>query len=483
MKLKIKQTIIYNGFAIAGFCILMNACTNNSDFTVKKTEDKIFLKDTIDELKIKYKYNEIVFDSAMKPLTAIVKNQFGIIGEFIDGKRIGIHRSYFKNGLTAWEGEYSNGLAHGYWKCFDEKGEIKYETNFVKGTGMDITINDRGDTLYIGKYENGKLNGDLKRYYDNGELMYTKLFKNGTGVDKRYHQNKNLAFERPLIDGKENGTYKEYYENGKLRRTIEFKNGIPDGEIIYWDEFGNELSRTKYKGGIILTSCQSKQSRTQNGEKTRSEYKLQLTEKSSRDYIDEIEQLEVTLGKQIWMTRNLNVDKFKNGDLISQAKTPAEWEKANDEKQPAWCYYMNDSTLSIYYGKLYNYYAINDARGLAPEGWAIPDESDWLELTNFLGDEDEIVCKKLKTKTGWGYTKGNGNNESNFSALPGGYRKNDGTFGYFGLNGFWWSTNTSTYENTRQVYLTIAMADIFAIGDGFYGHKGCGLSVRCLKND
>ena len=82
--------------------------------------------------------------------------------------------------------------------------------------------------------------------------MYTTHFKNGTGVDKRYHQNKNLAFEQPLIDGKENRTYKEYYENGKLRRTMEFKNGIPNGFIIYWDEFGTELSRTKYKDGIIL---------------------------------------------------------------------------------------------------------------------------------------------------------------------------------------------------------------------------------------
>jgi len=253
MKLKINQTIFYNGFTIAGFCILMNACTYNSKSTVINSKDKLIRKDTLDESKIiEFKYNRIVFDSVMKPLTAIVKNQNGIIGEYTDGKRIGIHRYFFKSGIIAWEAEFSNGLAHGYWKCFDEKGDVKYETNFIKGTGIDITINDRGDTLYIGKYENGKLNGELKRYYDNGELMYTTLFKNGTGVDKRYYQNKNLAFEQPLIDGKENGTYKEYYENGKLRRTMEFKNGIPNGVIVYWDEFGTELSRTKYKDGIIL---------------------------------------------------------------------------------------------------------------------------------------------------------------------------------------------------------------------------------------
>ena len=253
MKLKINQTIFYNGFTISGFCILINACNYNPDFTVKKKEDKLIIKDTIDESKIiEFKYNNIVFDSAMKPLNAIVKNQYGIIGEFTDGRSIGIRRSFYNSGLTAWEAEFSNGLAHGHWKCFDEKGDIIYKTNFINGTGIDITINDRRDTLYVGKYENGKLNGELIRYYDNGELMYTTLFKNGTGVDKRYHQNKNLAFEQPLIDGKENGTYKEYYENGKLRRTMEFKNGIPNGFIIYWDEYGTELSRTKYKDGIII---------------------------------------------------------------------------------------------------------------------------------------------------------------------------------------------------------------------------------------
>ena len=133
---------------------------------------------------------------------------------------------------------------------------------------------------------------------------------------------------------------------------------------------------------------------------------------------------EVKIGQQVWMAQNLNVDKFRNGDIIPEAKTAAEWEKAGENKQAAWCYYNNDPSNGITYGKLYNWYAVNDPRGLAPKGWHIPSDKEWTDLTDYLGGKEQAGAK-MKSKEGW-IENGNGTNESGFNGLPGGYRRFNG---------------------------------------------------------
>ena len=95
----------------------------------------------------------------------------------------------------------------------------------------------------------------------------------------------------------------------------------------------------------------------------------------------------VTIGTQVWMTKNLDLATFRNGDPIPEAKTDEEWEKAGENKQPAWCYYDNDPANGAKYGKLYNWYAVIDSRGLAPVGYHIPSDADWTKLNDFLGGE------------------------------------------------------------------------------------------------
>jgi uncharacterized protein (TIGR02145 family) len=107
----------------------------------------------------------------------------------------------------------------------------------------------------------------------------------------------------------------------------------------------------------------------------------------------------VRIGTQVWMTKNLDLATFRNGDPIPEAKTVEEWKKAGENKQPAWCYYNNDSTNRVNCGKLYNWYAVNDPRGLAPEGYHIPSEKEWETLEDFVDGAEE----KLKSKSGWGF--------------------------------------------------------------------------------
>lgn len=185
---------------------------------------------------------------------------------------------------------------------------------------------------------------------------------------------------------------------------------------------------------------------------------------------------EVTIGTQVWITKNLNVDKFRNGDPIPQLKLTEDWEKALLNEQPGWCYYDNDPANGEKYGKLYNWYAVNDPRGLAPKGWHVPSDEEWSVLTDYLGGEDGAGTK-MKSKSGW-EQNGNGTNESGFSGLPGGLRNYNGPFNSIGRFGLWWS---SMQENTYSAWFRYLYYDSGLVLSYYYD-KEKGLSVRCLRD-
>ncbi|HIA05905.1 MAG TPA: hypothetical protein EYN71_04200 [Flavobacteriales bacterium] len=187
----------------------------------------------------------------------------------------------------------------------------------------------------------------------------------------------------------------------------------------------------------------------------------------------------VQIGNQLWMAENLNVSHFRNGDPIPHVKTDEEWERAGDNKQPAWCYYDNDPAHGEKYGKMYNWYAANDSRGIAPKGWHVPSDAEWTALANYLGGRD-VAGTKMRTASGWN-ENGDGTNESGFSGLPGGGRDVNGSFYYAGYYGSWWS---STQSATTKAWTRNLGYNIYGIGSVYRndGSKGNGLSVRCLRD-
>ncbi|HMG16609.1 MAG TPA: fibrobacter succinogenes major paralogous domain-containing protein [Saprospiraceae bacterium] len=190
-------------------------------------------------------------------------------------------------------------------------------------------------------------------------------------------------------------------------------------------------------------------------------------------------------------TENLDEFYFRNDDEILEAKSDAEWTKAGNEWKPAWCYYENDPENGKKYGKLYNWYAVNDPRGLAPEGWHIPSKVEWEVLIEILGDP-KLVGKKLKNSFGWNRDEhrnndGNGTNESGFAGLPGGSRESNGEYikllaenfpRTIGDYGVWW-TSTEAQEDKAWNILLCNFYDGFSI---HHNLMGCGYSVRCFKN-
>ena len=215
---------------------------------------------------------------------------------------------------------------------------------------------------------------------------------------------------------------------------------------------------------------------------------------------------------QEWMAENLNVFSFRNGDPIPVVKTADAWKKAGAKKEPACCYYENNAENGKTYGVLYNWYAVNDPRGIAPVGWRIPTDAEWNTLVTYLGGGNSAGAK-MKSSSGWESYKGevecakckdwsaqekagqicsvcndtrktkaqvssNGNNTSGFSGLPGGSRNNLGEFNEVGIYGNWWSSTGG--QNQSAWYR----------GLGYYGayggrgnnNKTHGMSVRLIRD-
>jgi uncharacterized protein (TIGR02145 family) len=185
---------------------------------------------------------------------------------------------------------------------------------------------------------------------------------------------------------------------------------------------------------------------------------------------------DIKIGNQKWAATNLNVSSFANGDSIPEAKTAEEWEKAGIEKKPAWCYYDNDPVNGERYGKLYNWYAVNDLRGLVPAGYHIPTDQEWTTLINYLGGE-ENASTKIKSRSGW-KGDGNGNNSSCFTALPGGSRYNYGQFRLIENIGFWWSSTELDPTVSWFRCMHYSNNDIIK----HYAFMSFGLSVRCIHD-
>ena len=187
---------------------------------------------------------------------------------------------------------------------------------------------------------------------------------------------------------------------------------------------------------------------------------------------------------QTWMDKNLNVSNYRNGDTIPQVKDQKTWQSLTTG---AWCWYANDSVkFDNLYGKLYNWYAVNDPRGLAPQGWHIPSDTEWTILETCLGG-DKIAGGKLK-ETGtahWLSPNGNATNETGFTALPGEWRptwSNDWPLVDRIPGGrcyYWTSTeNPPTYA----FYRLLNNATGFIYKEITGSLKTEGYSVRCIKD-
>lgn len=194
----------------------------------------------------------------------------------------------------------------------------------------------------------------------------------------------------------------------------------------------------------------------------------------------------IKIGTQIWMVENLKTSKYRNGDLITIVTDEIEWRTISTE---ACCTYNNNVALGNKYGKLYNWYAVNDSRIIAPLGWHIPTVTEWSTLEKYitanLGTSGS-VAKALASKTDWASASeknaiGNDlsiNNSSGFTALPGGLRSNDGKFRNIGVSSFWWHSTEYNASSGWSLWLGNDASNM----DNSDAPKEDGFYIRCVKD-
>jgi uncharacterized protein (TIGR02145 family) len=193
----------------------------------------------------------------------------------------------------------------------------------------------------------------------------------------------------------------------------------------------------------------------------------------------------VTIGTQVWSITNLDVTTYRDGTVIPQVTDTAAWSGLTTG---AWCYYSNTTANGTTYGKLYNWYAvagIHDTDSttpnkiLAPTGWHVPTDDEWITLTTTLVEDEAGGKMKATGTTLWTSPNTDATNSSGFTGLPGGGRDDDGTFNDIGNKGYWWSSSDG--ETGEDGWIR-SLDHSNGIANWGNPNKKGGFSVRCLRD-
>ena len=191
----------------------------------------------------------------------------------------------------------------------------------------------------------------------------------------------------------------------------------------------------------------------------------------------------VVIGNQVWFSENLKVSKYRNGDAIPTGLSDASWQATTSG---AYAIHNNTAANDSIYGKLYNWYAVADPRGLCPTGWHVPSDAEWATLENFLGGSSIAGGKMKAVSSLWGAPNTGADNSSGFTGLPGGNRDNNGTFSATGGFGFWWSSTQFSTSNSWYSILSYSSTVVNLVNFAFAapggGNNTYGHSVRCAKD-
>ena len=353
-------------------------------------------------------------------------------------------------------------------KCENLKirNELVYIINGEKPySGMAVHYYDGGQKRQEVNFRNGELHGKVTEWYDNGIKSVEAMFQFGrqTGMAIEWYDNGQIARKTIMTANDKTRILERWSKNGRILT----QENHDDDDVLppkfFYFMIGNKFYDAKHlKIANVL--------------------RVNLGTSPVTDFDGNVYKT-VKIGNQLWMAENLKVTHYRNGNTIPNVTSHRQWDRISTG---AFCSYNNDDANIATYGRLYNWFAIKDTRGLAPSGWHIPSDAEWQILVDYLGGND-IAGGKMKTGTShWQGPINFADNESGLSALPGGRRipehyMGKGNFGQLGRWAqFWTSTQSNQYENGAISWFLYNHAMHAIQWDGF--SKTFGFSVRCIKD-
>ena len=313
-------------------------------------------------------------------------------------------------------------------------------------SGKVVAIKKDGRKLRELYVKNGKLHGLAIIYYDNGQRKKEGTYKAGKkdGQWAFWYDNGQKEREGAYKEGKEDGQWRFWYKSGQREKEGAYEDGKQEGIWNYWTRDGRKMGVvTDVDGNIYRT---------------------------------------IKIGEQWWMTENLKVTQYRNGDSIPNVTDNLEWVNLTCG---AYCNYNNDEVKVATYGRLYNWFAVSDSRNIAPEGWHVPSDEEWQTLVDYLGGLS-VAGGKMKTTgtieegNGLWYPPNDGaTNESGFSALPGGFRYDrSGLFSSLSRTATFWSATKTNIPDAWSRRLKYNFSGVYR----HYYNKHVGYLVRCIKD-
>jgi len=388
-----------------------------------------------------------------------------------DGKLDGVLRIWFENGQISSEDSYKDGLMHGTSGEWYDNGQKKMDMKFKDGleSGDTRVWYENGQLWAETSWKDGKINGTFMSWQENGQPDTEEHYKDDIlhGVKKRWHKNGQLQIKTIYKNDLLHGPAKSWYENGQAEMEFTFIENEEDGIFREWYENGSLKSEGKYLKGQKVGDWAY---RGQNGQ-------VGVVDIDGNIYET------VKLGDQVWMTENLKVTHYRNGDPI-----PTDWPSFSG----AFTIYGNDLPNAEIYGNLYNWHAVSDSRNIAPEGWHVPTDAEWQELEMAIGmSQSEADDTRYRGRNEGSKLAGNaalwisGSLEndsefgaSGFTALPGGIRATDGGYFYMGEGASFWS---ATESNSYRAWFHKLSNERSGVLRNDYGWRN-GFSVRCVKD-
>jgi uncharacterized protein (TIGR02145 family) len=319
-----------------------------------------------------------------------------------------------------------------------------------------------------------------------GSLSYQMVVRDASGV---IMANEDISINISVLQGSASGSsvysetfYKTTTSQGVVN--IEIGSGNPAGfDSIDWSNEpyflktevdGAEIGTTQFLS--VPFALYSKKSQT--GDILE---KLGIIPENYSGIVTDIEgniYKTIIVGTQTWMAENLRTGFLNDSTNLTWITDDAEWESSTE---PSYCFYgygFSNTYVSVTCGALYNWHTVYTNK-LCPVDWHVPTYTEWTKLINYLGGE-EVAGGKLKESGTYHWDKPNADaiNEINFTALPGGYRNEDGSFNLIGNHGYWWTASLDLPPNAGYIGLTCNNGHAYRATMNIHS----GFSVRCVKD-